>query len=80
MNALDNAGKAWSFPCSLHHDETTGTVVSVCWDEFVREKGVRANAKVVLKEQSMAEGTISEVGDLINVQGILWWKFIILLY
>ncbi|GKV22689.1 hypothetical protein SLEP1_g32537 [Rubroshorea leprosula] len=40
MNALDNTGKAWSFPCSVHHDETTGTVVSVFWDEFVREKGV----------------------------------------
>ncbi|GLT63674.1 hypothetical protein SLA2020_362200 [Shorea laevis] len=58
MNALDNAGKAWSFPCSVHHDETTVTVVSVCWDEFVREKGIRANDKVVLKEKSMAEGTI----------------------
>ncbi|GLT63676.1 hypothetical protein SLA2020_362220 [Shorea laevis] len=58
MNALDNTGKAWSFPCSVHHEETTGTVVSVCWDEFVREKGVRANDKVVLKEKSMAEGTI----------------------
>ncbi|GKV22691.1 hypothetical protein SLEP1_g32539 [Rubroshorea leprosula] len=33
MDALDKAGKAWSFPCSVHHDETTGTVVSVCWDD-----------------------------------------------
>lgn len=61
MNAQDNTEKAWSFPCTFHHDETTGTMVSVCWDEYVREKGVRANDKVVLKEKSVAEGTIFRV-------------------
>lgn len=57
MNALDNNGKTWSFPCSVYQDESSGTVVSVCWDEFVRQKGVRANDKVVIKEKSMVEGT-----------------------
>ncbi|GLT63680.1 hypothetical protein SLA2020_362260 [Shorea laevis] len=61
MNALDNTGKTWNFPCTFHHDETIGTMVSVCWDEYVREKGVRANDKVVLKEKSVAEGTIFRV-------------------
>ncbi|GKV21236.1 hypothetical protein SLEP1_g31233 [Rubroshorea leprosula] len=58
MQALDKNGKTWSFTCSVHRDETAGAVLSVCWDEFVREKNVRANDKVVLKENSTAGGTI----------------------
>ncbi|KAK8509222.1 hypothetical protein V6N13_062278 [Hibiscus sabdariffa] len=57
IDAMDSLGKMWPFIGMFHNNEELGNCVSICLQQFLVEKELKANDEITFTERPRQEGT-----------------------